>query len=220
MSDNSRGNTLAVQRRLSFVDDQSVNSNELNDQRKRSMHLAPPGANGITLQPILAVNVPTERRQSQWNAAGKKSIFLGRRYSQALSFSSRKSSQDLPLQRTRYQNTYRLSPDDHNKFCPYKVEPKVHSILEEMLKDKKYDSAKSAQLSKEISESIMRETRNCLYQSRYKLVAHVVIGQDNGQDIRCASRCLWDANNDDYVTVVLRVNDIYAVATVFALYFD
>ncbi len=40
------------------------------------------------------------------------------------------------------------------------------------------------------------------------------------QDIRVASRCLWDIEKDNSVSVVYKNSSIYAVATVFAIYFE
>ena len=77
---------------------------------------------------------------------------------------------------------------------------------------------------------------------RYKLVTHVVIGEvkglfllhlfvlknlieiilinNKGQDIRCGSRCLWDSNVDNMASASYKNSSIYAVGTVFAVYFE
>jgi hypothetical protein len=139
-----------------------------------------------------------------------------------MSHSSRKSSQDVPMPpRVRYQNTYRTDPTDDSKFYAYKIEPRIYATLESHLKDKTYNPNKSLAMSKELSEEIMRETRNCLsHNARYKLISHVSIGQQNGQDIRCTSRCLWDTNFDRFVSVVYKNDSLFAVATLFAVYYE
>ena len=124
-----------------------------------------------------------ERRQSIWNQSNmpRKSVY-NKRLSFSLSHSSRKSSQDVTFQRDRYQNTYRTEPEENAKFKAYKLEPKIYSLLEETLKDAKYEAHKADRLSKDLSQDILRETRNCAstFSSRYKLVAHVVIGESGG----------------------------------------
>jgi hypothetical protein len=162
------------------------------------------------------------RKQSVWTQGGNKGAAGGRRLSYSMSHSSRKSSQDLTYPRIRLQNTYRTEPAEHEKFKPYKIEPKLYALLEETLKNRKYDAQKSAYLSKELSQELMRETRLIMNNAsmRYKLVSHVVIGEMSGQDLRVGSRCLWDNNQDNCVTVVYKNSSLYAVATVFAIYFE
>ena len=122
-----------------------------------------------------------ERRTSLWNSGPRKSIF-GKRMS--FSLSSLKSSQDAAYNRVKLKNTYRLGPEEHETFKPYIVEPKIYEILENSLKDREYDAAKSGILSKELSQEILREVRNMIAISpRYKLLAHVVIGQLKGKSI-------------------------------------
>jgi hypothetical protein len=193
-------------RRLSFIEDpsQSIDGSD----RRPKQETGPPNTN--------------ERRKSIWNTASRKSIYQpnSRRLSHSFSHGSRKSSQDLP--RVRLQNTYRTEPNENERFQPYKVEPKIYELLQNELKDKTYDPFKSAALSKELSQDVMRETRLLMNNSspRYKLVTHVVIGEIQGQDIRFGSRCLWDQKLDNLVSVVYKNSSLYAIATVFAVYFE
>lgn len=124
--------------------------------------------------------------------------------------------------------------------------PKIYEILEKSLHGKKYDANKTTILSKELTQDISREARNCMIplSPRYKLVTHVVIGEikglfllhlfvlilkhlidiilikNKGQDIRCGSRCLWDSNIDNMASASYKNSSIYAVGTVFAVYFE
>jgi hypothetical protein len=175
--------TSTQSRLLSLAEDQSVNSNEMG----KKSYLAPP-----------AVGQPVIGGKSKLNAP-RVSVF-NRRFSHSMSYSSRKSSQDMSLTRTRYQNTYRLYPDENSKFYAYKVEPKIYSTLEHCLKGRYYDQSKCCTLAKELSDDIVRETRNCLSNtSRYKLLAHVSIGQQLGHDVTVTSRCLWGNKNNLYL---------------------
>lgn len=188
-------------RRLSFIDDQSQPD---------------------TQAPVQQATQGRERRKSIWNQAARKSLFPGgagaRRLSQSFSHGSRKSSQELP--RLKFANTYRTEPNENERFQPYKVEPKIYDLLETELSDEKYDPVKSAAMSKELSQDVMRETRLLVNSSRYKLVTHVVIGEIQGQDIRFGSRCLWDQKLDNVCSVTYKNHSLYATATVFAVYFE
>jgi len=50
-----------------------------------------------------------------------------------------------------------------------------------------------------------------------KLVVHVMVGQDAGQTVRFASRCLWDVSDDSMASATYRNNSLFAVAVVFWL---
>ena len=166
-----------------------------------------------------------DRRQSTWNQP-RKSIFpagnMGRRLSHSLSHSSRKSSHDLYPPKVKLQNTYRTEPNEDERFLAYKVEPKLFALLRDALKGKKYSSIQSGTFSKELSKDIMRETRLIMNNAspRYKLIAHVVIGEAQGQDIRFGSRCLWDSGFDNSASATYKNDSLYAVATVYAIYFE
>ncbi|CAF0723453.1 unnamed protein product [Brachionus calyciflorus] len=162
----------------------------------------------------------SDRRQSMWQGA-RKSIY-SRRLSQAMSYGSRKSSQDIIYPKIRLQNTYRMEPNEDETFKAHKLEPKLYETLESLLKNRVYDANKCALWSKEISQEILKEAKYQMNSSspRYKIVAHVIIGEAKNQDIRFGSRCLWDNNLDNVASVVYKNNGLYAVATLFAIYFE
>ena len=192
-----------------------------NPTRRLSLAFAEEGSSDPKKAPASNAAAGMARRQSIWNTATNK-LGVSRRLSYSMSHSSRKSSQDMIYPRIRLQNTYRMEPADNDKFKPYKIEPKLYELLEESLKNKKYDPLKAAHMSKELSQELMRETRLIMNNAsmRYKLVSHVVIGEMSGQDLRVGSRCLWDNNQDNCVSVVYKNTSLYAVATIFAIYFE
>lgn len=220
MTDSKSGTNA---RRLSFAGEDSSNAGKSSQQQSTG---GGPSATG-------GGPAYGGRKQSIWNAGGGGGggtqrtgagggMPGGRRLSYSMSHSSRKSSQDLGYPRVRLQNTYRMEPVDSDKFKPYKIEPKIYALLEQTLKNKKYEANKAASLSKELSQEMMRETRLIMNANsmRYKLVSHVVVGEMNGQDLRVGSRCLWDNNLDNCVSVVYKNNSLYAVVTVYAIYFE
>ena len=50
-----------------------------------------------------------------------------------------------------------------------------------------------------------------------KLVVHVMLGQDAGQTVRFASRCLWNIDEDSMASATYRNNWLFAVGVVFWL---
>lgn len=213
----SDAKTNAASRRLSFMDP------------------PPPVAAGTTAptQATQGGQASEFRKPSTWNEKqqlSRKSIFpggggnmmLNRRQSHSLSHSSRKSSHDIFPAKVKLQNTYRTEPNEDERFQAYKIEPKLYDLLKDALKGKKYSSVQSGTYSKELSQDIMRETRLLMNNAspRYKLVAHVVIGEPTGQDIRVGSRCVWDSAFDNCASVVYKNDSLFAVATVFAIYFE
>lgn len=55
---------------------------------------------------------------------------------------------------------------------------------------------------------------------RYKLISLATIGEKKDQDVRVGSRCVWDTQWDSFATATFQNPHIYAVATVYALYYE
>lgn len=55
---------------------------------------------------------------------------------------------------------------------------------------------------------------------RYKLIVIVHIGQLNSQNIFIGSRCLWDPKSDTFSSYVFRNSSLFALASVYAVYFE
>lgn len=132
---------------------------------------------------VLSESSADRRESTRYKNNGpRKSIHPGmggRR--QSISMTSRKSSQDVGYPpRIKLQNTYRIAPEEREKFKSYKVEPRIYEILEAALKDQKYDHAKCEKLTKDLTAEVMRESRNSILSNRYKVVSHVAIGETNG----------------------------------------
>lgn len=108
------------------------------------------------------------------------SMQRGRRQSVQM---SRKSSQDnFAVPKIKLQNTYRIEPEEEEKFKPYKVEPKIRECLENVLNDKVYDHSKTERLTKDLTREILKETKQYNISQRYKLVCHVAIGELKGEN--------------------------------------
>jgi hypothetical protein len=55
---------------------------------------------------------------------------------------------------------------------------------------------------------------------RYKFVSHVMIGQNADQGINFASRSVWNTSTDNFASATYRNGSLFAIATVFAVYFE
>jgi len=67
---------------------------------------------------------------------------------------------------------------------------------------------------------VIKDRVKALPLRRYKLVCSVVIGQNGGQAVRHASRCLCDADNDGFASASYANSSLFAIATVYAVYHD
>ncbi len=121
------------------------------------------------------------------------------------------------------------------RFCPSKVKDIADKILLEELKEQKaYDESESKVWSANISNRIRQSVAGCnliclppdsssefdltesMRLTRYKVIVQTIIGQTTDQGFRFASRCLWNASFDNYmstsftnVRLFLTPNDLF-----------
>lgn len=118
-------------------------------------------------------------------------------------------------QKVRYENTYRMEPD--KRFHIAEVKEIMDETLSSSLKEVKYDAVKCRILSKSLSHTICERVKLLGYR-RFKIISSVTIGQIKGQDVRVASRFLWDEKHDTWVDAVFRSSELFAVAVVYGIY--
>lgn len=118
-------------------------------------------------------------------------------------------------QKVRYENTYKMEPD--KRFHIAEVKEIMEETLSTSLKDVKYDAVKCRALSKSLSHTICERVK-LLGFSRFKIISSVTIGQMKGQDVRVASRFLWDEKHDTWVDAVFKSSELFAVAVVYGIY--
>lgn len=121
-----------------------------------------------------------------------------------------------PRRRQRHENTFRMEPK--SVFPVVKVRKIVKDVLS-TLNTHKYDPKISSTQSKLLSQRILDEVR-LLNIERYKLVCFVSIGTKARQGLRMTSRCLWNSEHDTYVSETLEKHAFFAVATLYACYFE
>ncbi|XP_037682894.1 tctex1 domain-containing protein 1 [Choloepus didactylus] len=115
------------------------------------------------------------------------------------------------------ENTYQLGPTKH--FPVDAVNHILRDVLTIYLQEEEYEPDTCRQLSKTISEVIKAQVKDLMIQ-RYKLVVIIHIGQLNSQCIHIGSRCLWDTKNDNFSSYVFRNSSLFALANVYAVYFE
>ena len=54
---------------------------------------------------------------------------------------------------------------------------------------------------------------------RYKYIVHVVIGESKGEGVKLACRCFWDGNTDAFAKGSYENKSVFAVATVYGVYY-
>ena len=134
-----------------------------------------------------------------------------------LSGTGKKSLIPTPVQ---YENSYRLMPTNNEKFIAKAVQKVVIRVLHDSLTGIKYDSKMIPDLTKQIADRIKRLVKDMTY-NRFKLVCFIFIGNKTGANISIGSRCLWHPDNGDTVAeATFETGAIYAVGTVYGLYFE
>ena len=117
-------------------------------------------------------------------------------------------------------NTYRLEPDETERFYPSKVRSCIQKCIEDRLKDKVYDHKESEKLSKEICNSIKESVKQQLSMPSYKIVVQCVIGEIGGQGVRIASKSLWDDKNDNWASFTYSNESLFCTGMVFGIYYE
>jgi hypothetical protein len=119
----------------------------------------------------------------------------------------------------KYENTYKTEPDPEKVFNNLRIEEHATQIMNNMLMGEKYDPARCPRLTKKLAESINDIVKQ-LPNPRFKLVTVVFIGERKGQDLRIASRCLWDSRVDNSITINYENENLFATAIIYGLYYE
>uniref|UniRef100_UPI00398EC6D6 dynein light chain Tctex-type 5 n=1 Tax=Pristiophorus japonicus TaxID=55135 RepID=UPI00398EC6D6 len=212
------GQSLGPHPRVSSIS--TLRSSQSMDVHASKHHLHRNNMNGRTHIPfrrssiISNVNVPFSH---------KGSMMLGKRHSMSWMTSGQVSFSGLPLyqpiREVRCENTYKAQPDEGCKFDAYKVQKVLEGTLSSYLANNTYNPVTCVQLVQSLTDHIRLKVKD-INAPRYKLVCNVVLGQLNNQGIQIVSRYLWDASTDNYATATFKNSSLFAVATVYGLYFE
>ncbi|KAI8509152.1 PREDICTED: tctex1 domain-containing protein 1-B-like isoform X1 [Branchiostoma belcheri] len=117
----------------------------------------------------------------------------------------------------KLENTYQMSPT--KRFPVSTVRHILKDVLQNYLQEERYEPELCRQMTKTISEVIKARVKDLMV-PRYKIICLIHIGQLNNQGLRIGSRCLWDPNNDTFATQDFQNGSLYAVATVYGVYYE
>lgn len=123
----------------------------------------------------------------------------------------------------RYENTYQMKPSEENSLNWPLVETLVGEILESRLKSQQYNGTTCRALAATLSDVIKGRVKKLPppgRSARHKIVVHTVIGEKLQQSVQVCSRFVWDDNTDNHVTVRYENGSLFAVVTVYAVYFE
>ncbi|XP_054021374.1 dynein light chain Tctex-type 5 [Dryobates pubescens] len=99
------------------------------------------------------------------------------------------------------------------------VDEILKDVLGSYLKEQPYEPARCRDLAEDIAEVIKARVKDLMI-PRYKIVVVTTIGQLNEQSMQIGSRCLWDPASDTFSSYVFKNPSLFAVAKVYAVYFE
>jgi hypothetical protein len=117
----------------------------------------------------------------------------------------------------RYENTFRMEPDNDHRVDLVRLRRVATSVIETAISSYQYDPKQGKQFSLALADHVRSQIKQLPFQ-RYKLVVLVSIGQKRGQDLRIASRCMWDVKLDRHLTISKETQDAYVTVTIFLVY--
>ena len=117
------------------------------------------------------------------------------------------------------QPTYEMAPREGEKFLPHQVRKVVKKVMDAMLKDAKYDDAKSKQMSLDLCQAVKERVKELGY-ARYKIIVQSIVGQVNNQGAYVTSRCLWDSPKDNYASISFKHDSLFCVCMVFGIFLE
>lgn len=107
------------------------------------------------------------------------------------------------------------------KFSPERVEQVVRPCLHDCLvKLDSYDAITCSQQVSRLAEAIKASVKALGYSSRYKFVVQVHMGESRHQGVEVASRAIWHSASDGMASVTCTYNGMFAVATVYGIYYE
>ncbi|KAG9407164.1 hypothetical protein AC1031_001864 [Aphanomyces cochlioides] len=116
--------------------------------------------------------------------------------------------------------TYIMAPTEDERFRRKKVCAIVSECLEKELANKEYDEDDAKLWCAAIADAVKNRIRAECNFPRYKIIVQAFVGQQKLQDVRIASRCLWDNDHDNHASAEFTNQSIWATCIVFGMYSD
>ncbi|XP_066048054.1 dynein light chain Tctex-type 5 [Chamaea fasciata] len=99
------------------------------------------------------------------------------------------------------------------------VDEIVRDVVGSALRERRYEAGPCREAAKDIAEAVKARVK-ALAVPRYKIVVVAHVGQLGGQSLQVGSRCLWDPQSDTFSSYVFKNTSLFAVTTVYAVYFE
>jgi len=115
-------------------------------------------------------------------------------------------------------NSYNIRPNFKHKFRPAAVKAIIHDVLNEELSGKQYNSEEATSWSKHISDTVKDKLKE-LELDRYKFIVQVVIGEQRGEGVKVACRCLWDSDTDNYAQDIFMNDTLFCVVAAYGVFY-
>lgn len=160
--------------------------------------------------------VPDCRINRRLSTSSQSSTIYGRRKSYAMPRFGNQSAETVHLPQ-KYLNSYKTEPDENKRFRTKAVEDVINGVLKEKLSGQDYCADDCKRMVAPITEAIKFEVKRLGFE-RYKIVCIVHIGSLSNQDVRIASRCLWDDSFDRVASASFSNETLFASASVFGIY--
>lgn len=119
----------------------------------------------------------------------------------------------------KYENTYRLEPEEGKHFSPDKVELVMKNVIEDHPGLAQYNHIRSKILARDLTERIKEKVKELNF-PRYKLVSNVIIMERKDQGVNIASRSVWNQQTDNFASYTYKNSDVIVVAYVHGVYFE
>mmetsp|Transcript_23723 Transcript_23723/g.48527 ORF Transcript_23723/g.48527 Transcript_23723/m.48527 type:complete len:120 (-) Transcript_23723:289-648(-) len=114
--------------------------------------------------------------------------------------------------------TYEIRPAYKQRASSATMKGIIQKVLKENLEGKMYDKTQGEQLvTKKIADEIRTQLKE-LELPRYKYMVQVVIGEQRGEGIRAGCRTLWDQDTDCYANHTFISDQLFCVATAYAMF--
>ncbi|NXC18383.1 TC1DA protein, partial [Corythaeola cristata] len=105
------------------------------------------------------------------------------------------------------------------RFPVAEVDGILKDVLGSYLGEQPYEPARCREMAKDVAEVIKARVKDLMI-PRYKIVVVAHIGQLNEQSMQVGSRCLWDPASDTFSSYVFKNASLFALASVYAVYFE
>lgn len=115
-------------------------------------------------------------------------------------------------------HSFQMRPKFQERFQAVTVKEVIHAVMNDELGGKKYTVEEAEVWTKNIATSVRNKVKGLGFK-RYKYVVQVVLGEQHGAGVKIGSRCLWDADTDNYASDVFWNESIFCMTAVFAIYF-